>query len=94
MVRSIPSAIFPYLGATHKRNPRGKTPLPSEVVHVDYQKVYATTNRDGNYYLISAKLKEVEAFTKGRHYSEMYPRMKEALYNLHYDLNVTRDILL
>lgn len=32
MVRSIPSAIFPYLGATHKRNPRGKTPLPSEVV--------------------------------------------------------------
>ena len=32
MVRSIPSAIFPYLGAIHKRNPRGKTPLPSEVV--------------------------------------------------------------
>ena len=32
MVRSIPSAIFPYLGVTHKRNPRGKTPMPSEVV--------------------------------------------------------------
>ncbi len=63
------------------------------VYYVDYNKVYAITNRDGHYYLISAKLQEVEAYIKG-HYSDMYPRMKEALQNLWYDLNAPRDLLL
>ncbi len=65
------------------------------IYYVDYNKVYAITNRDGRYFLICAKLQEVEAYIKSsRDYYSSYPRMKKALQNLWYDLNAPRDLLL